>query len=174
MKKNVFLFLTLVLCTGTAVYAQASGTSIIFKNQSGFDRANADLVAFNARALHPSYQMETYHYAEWKVNGDGSITKSKAYIRAKHTRNIGIGLMAGGAASLVLGTAMIADGVTSIKRNGGFFNNPDISNLGHFYEVYFGSAFAAAGLGMTIPGAVVFSRGVAHMRKAKERMSVAP
>ncbi len=108
--------------------------------------------------------METYHYTQWSVDGE-SVTKSRAYRRAVNGRNTGIGLMAGGGAGLIIGSALLTDGVLSIKR--GRMNG--YQTAGRIYEVYFGALFAVAGVSLTIPGAVVTARNSSKMRKIKAR-----
>ena len=166
MKRNVLLLLTFALFTVMTVYGQGATTSVAFKNHTHFRNSDPGDVAFNSPSLfHPSH-IEAYHYADWHMSGDGTITGYKPYKREKSTRNTAIGLMAGGGAALVIGAALLGDGISYIKKNGGIFNgNNDAASLGRIYEIYFGAAFLVPGIALTIPGGVTYAKATKKMKK---------
>ena len=162
MKKRVLLLLSFAFTALMPSDAQNPAASVVFKHQQSFPMNE---VAFNSQSLLTPNNIEAYHYAEWNVSNDGPITKNKGYKRAIKNRNMGIGLMAGGGASLVLGAALMSDGITGIRRRS--FNTSDLAITGRLYETYFGALFGIAGFGMAIPGGIVYARGVSKMKKIR-------
>jgi hypothetical protein len=153
--------LSLVLLCYAVVASRGQNTvrSVMFKPQF----ASADM------ALGKPVHIDAYRYAEWSLSGDGSITKSKAYKRAVKNRNTGIGLLAGGTASLVLGSILMADGITHLRQDNWNATGSSLQHAQRFYETYFGAVFGVAGLSMVIPGFIVLDRGSTKMRQIKSK-----
>jgi hypothetical protein len=164
MKAKTFLVLSIILCAGFCALAQGE-KSVLLKQHLTAQDLQPGIQAFSPPTSFA--EMKTYHYSEWNVNGDGTVTASKAYIRAKGQRNAGIGLLVGGGASLLTGVIMVADGATAIKRDGLLGNG--LVGVGRFYETYFGAFFSVAGLAMTIPGAILLPKATSKMKKIKLR-----
>ena len=165
MKRKVLMMVSFMTMGIMAAYAQSSGNSVVFRTHSMNESVvTPDVALYTAPAAHYK-EIEVYHFQDWKLS-DGNIATYKPYKRTKAERNTGIGLLAGGGAGLIIGAALVGDGVSFIKRNGGLFGgNDDIRMLGHFYETYFGAFFLAQGIGMTIPGAVIFARASKKLKK---------
>lgn len=164
MKTCPFVLLLVLMCLRGSSRAQTDRSVLLRHHLSARD-LQPGVMAFSSSISFAQPQM--YHYSDWTVNGDGSVTTSKAYLRAKGQRNAGIGLLAGGGASLLTGIVMVADGATAIKRDGLLGNG--LVGVGRFYETYFGAFFALAGVAMTIPGAILVPKATARMKKIKLR-----
>ena len=159
------LFLLIFACIAWTCTVSAQDTRIC-PQYGGLNTNYASATQWKHKA-----ELVTYHYNEWAVGSDGRVKKmSRAYRHGLKNRNTGIGLLIGGGVALAGGIALLTDGATKIRRNG-LFSGSGISSVGSFYEVYFGAAFTAAGVAMTIPGAVLLPRGTKQMKKAQERMA---
>ena len=171
MKKTyAFPLLATGLFISLCATAQHANQSILFRHSE----SSLGPVAFNAPVANATQMMEAYHYADWKVTSDGALRKNRAYKRGLNNRNTGIGLLIGGCASLALSTVLLTDGIVHIRQANRYQAGSALYNIGRFYETYFGAAFGAAGIAMTIPGAVLLPRGQKQMKKAVERMAANP
>ena len=98
------------------------------------------------------------------------LEKDRYYEAAKKKRNTGIGLTVAGLATLAGGVALLTDGSLRIKKAINFNNDDDAINIVKGYvEIVSGTLFTGGGIGMTIPGTILLSKGTKKMKEYKEQ-----
>jgi hypothetical protein len=160
MKKKLFC-LAFLFSVITISYAQTSNQRyVLFREHKFVAPATAEL-AF-ASPLKPS----SPYYNGTTLGEDDSYKRGRGYKMARSERNMGIAGLAVGGAFMILGSALLADGVHTYRSNGGGIANPD--NVGSFYEAYAGAVFLVAGTGLVIPGGIFTAKGVRHLARLRE------
>ncbi len=168
--KQFFFLIAMVLCAALYTNAQSSDThsSIMFKSHHLSDPGiQASLLTTKTQA--PVLSMIDLNLRE-------KPSSNRRYESAKHKRTSGIVLLVIGTTFMASGGTLLAVGGTGIKHDIEYGDSGNgllgSSFLSHYLELAFGSVFALAGTGMTIPGAILTAKGSRDMRKFKASQTV--
>jgi hypothetical protein len=149
-----------------------SHTSILFKQHLSLMKNTGDM-AINSASFR--LNVDQPESIDMRSIGDDDYKKSRRYKNGLTTRNEGIGLLSAAGACLIGGPPLLAAGIRGLINDqnapSSLNNNaPDLA-LAHMMEVMFGALFTGAGVGMSIPGAILLPKGLQRMKKAKQAVN---
>ena len=168
--KQFVLIIALVIGATFSTQAQTSEhTSIMFKTHYMAEPGlQASLLTTRAEP-----QLASMLDLNLREKGDRG---NRRYENAKHKQKTGIVLTAIGGTFLIGGATLLAVGGKGIKNDIEYGDSGNgvlgSSFLSHYLELAFGSIFAIAGTGMTIPGAIITAKGTRDLKKFKASQTV--
>lgn len=160
-----------ILLVGSAIFAQQMHpASALFRQEVWTKLTPNEKFAFSAafRRYHTEANL-------FFADGEQDYRKTKAFKRALQTRKEGLGLIIAGPVSLAGGVPLLTTGiinfVNDINQGTSSIGDNFGPTVGHYMEIVFGALFTAAGVGMSIPGAILLAKGTQRMKKAKATYS---